>query len=208
MSKAGLEAQSYDSWVEAVSVPIKIARVNSTGKCYIVIAVGQGKVRCKGDVLRVQGCSAMHASLDKVFLESKVTISELDLSEELLNQLKNQSVPRPKKPKVPREPREPKSKWVTYDKLYGQLRLTKWAEKQLVREGKGIAEDGLGNYLDGDHGCQDAAYDLAMGHYELDHAGVPERHVIRECAADLIYEGMYAVIKKFEKQGKNTEVKR
>jgi hypothetical protein len=186
---------------------VQLVIVNATAKSFILIAQDATKVRCKGEVIRVNGCSAMH-NADKVFLKSKVTVcSPQDLTEELLNNLKNQTVPRPKKPRPPREPREPTSKWVKYDKFYGQMRLTKWAEKQLVREGKGIAEDGLGNYIDGDNALQDCAYDLAMGHYDLDYAGVSERHIIREIAADLIYEGMYTVYKKFKAQGKKTSTK-
>jgi hypothetical protein len=194
--------------MEAVSLPpvIKIARVNSNSKCYIVIAQDETKVRCKGEVIRVQGCSAMHTSADKVFLKGKVTITEHELSEELLTQLKEQEVPKPKVPKAPKEPKEPKSKWVTEDRFDRRLRLTKWAEKELIREGKGIAEDGLGNYINGEHALQDAAYDLAMGHYELDRAGVSSSSIIREIAADLIYEGMHKVLKKFEAQGKKTTV--
>ena len=185
---------------------VQIVIVNATAKSYILIAEDKTKVRCKGEVVRVNGCSAMHGS-DKVFLKSKVTVcAPRDLDETLLINLKNQGLPRPKKPKVPREPREKLSKWVKRDKFDGRLRLTKWAEKELVREGRGIAEDGLGNYIDGEHALQDAAYDLAMGHYDLDYAGITERHVIREIAADLIYEGMHQILKKFEKQGKKTTV--
>lgn len=185
---------------------VQIVIVNATAKSYILIAEDATKVRCKGEVLRVNGCSAMHGA-DKVFLKSKVTVcAPRDLDETLLINLKNQELPRPKKPKVPREPRDKPNKWVKWDKFYGQMRLTKWAEKELVREGKGIAEDGLGNYIDGDHALQDCAYDLAQGHYELDHAGVSERSIIREIAADLIYEGMYKVYKKFKAQGKQTHV--
>ena len=185
---------------------IKLARVNSNSKCYIVIAQDEAKVRCKGEVVRVQGCSAMHASGDKVFLKGKVTVTEHELSEELLTQLKEQEVPKPKVPKAPKVPKPKTSKWVTEDRYDGRLRLTKWAEKELVREGKGIAEDGLGNYIDGDHALQDCAYDLAQGHYDLDYAGVRADSIIREIAADLIYEGMYKVYKKFKEKGKKTDL--
>jgi len=191
-----------------VSLPpsVQIVIVNATAKSYILIAEDKTKVRCKGEVVRVNGCSAMHGS-DKVFLKSKVTVcAPRDLDETLLINLKNQELPRPKKPKPPKEPKNPTSKWVTEDRYDGRLRLTKWAEKELVREGKGIAEDGLGNYIDGDHALQDCAYDLAQGHYDLDHAGVSERSIIREIAADLIYEGMHKVYQKFKKQGKKTSV--
>jgi len=191
---------------------LKLVTVKANGRQYMYLNAGKGKVHVRGEVLAVGGFSTNHGDA-KTFLIDKVDIHTVDLTKELLVHLLAQGKRDAKTDKPIPEPapkvKKPKgNKWVTEDRYDGRLRLTKWAEKELVREGKGIAEDGLGNYIDGDHALQDAAYDLAMGHYDLDHAGVPAHSVIREIAADLIYEGMHIMLKKFEKQGKKVTVDR
>ena len=69
------------------------------------------------------------------------------------------------------------------------------------------AMDQLGNSLD-EHTCSDVAMDMAMYHCDLIDAGVPEGlHIIRECAADCIYEGMMKAVKKCKAAGRSVTVK-
>jgi hypothetical protein len=100
-----------------------------------------------------------------------------------------------------------RKKWVKRGKYSGQLELTDHAVKQLMLEGEDVAWDGLGNYLDEDT-LQDAAVDSARNHYELSIDGVPEEHVLRECAADYIYEGMLKGLKRVKAEGRSTEINR
>ena len=196
---------------------IKLAKVAATGKNYIVIAVDKNKVRCKGEVLRVSGCSAMHEAKDKVFLADRVSVREVDLTEELLNQLKDQTVPKEKNFKMPYEKKAPKKKHplanFVYDAEYGRRwggkgfwQLTEKANRQLIAEGEDIAWDGLGNYID-ERNMQDVAMDAAGYHQDFTDAGMPEGYNPgREAVADMIYEGMLKGLKRVKAEGRKTEM--
>jgi hypothetical protein len=68
-------------------IPIRIVTVMSTGKRFILLSTSwDGKVKCKGEVLRRNGLSAVHAR-NRLFLEDSVKISEVDLTEQLLDEL-------------------------------------------------------------------------------------------------------------------------
>ena len=148
---------------------LKLVTVKANGRQYMYLNAGNGKVHTRGEVLAVGGFSTNHGDA-KTFLLDKVDIRTVDLTKELLAALLAQSKRDPKTDQPIPEPApkvkkvKVKNKWVTEDRYDGRLRLTKWAEKELVREGKGIAEDGLGNYIDGDHALPDAASDRALGH--------------------------------------------
>ncbi len=198
---------------------IKLARVVANSKHYIVIANDGKKVRCKGEVLRVSGHSAMHENKDKVFLADKVVISEVDLTEELLQQLKDQTVPKEKNFKMPYEKKPKKKKhplanFVTdyeYGARYGgrgYWQITEKGIKQLMAEGEDVAWDGLGNYLD-ENTLQDAAMDSASYHMDFTDAGMPEGYNQgREAVADYIYEGMLKGLKRVKAEGRSTEMPR
>ena len=196
---------------------IKVARVTATGKCYIVIATDKNKVRCKGEVLRVSGASAMHENKDRVFLADKVTITETDLTEQFLNQLKEQTVPKPVQPKPSREKKPKKHPLANfvYDSEYGRRyggkgywELTEKACKQLMAEGEDVAWDGLGNYLD-QNMLGDAAMDAASYHSDFTAAGMPEGYNQgREAVADMIYDGMMKGLKRVKAEGRSTSMPR
>lgn len=184
---------------------MKIARINSTGKCYIVVGEGAGKVRCKGEVLRVSGASAMHETRDRVFLRDKVSIFQTDLTESLLIQLKEQNMPKfVVKPSKIRKPKQhPLANCVG-----GYWMLTAKAIKQLEAEGEDIAYDGLGNYLD-ENTLQDAAVDAASYHSDFTDAGMPEGfNKDREAVADMIYEGMLKGLARVKAEGRSTSIRR
>lgn len=197
---------------------MKVARVKTTGKCYVVIAEGQGKVRCKGEILRVSGASTMHESRDKVFLSEKVEVFDTDRNEKMLWMMANQCVPKLKENRVKSEPKPRKPKQhplanFVYDAHYGKKwggkgywTLTEKAEKQLRAEGEDIAWDGLGNYLD-ENVLQDAACDAASYHSDFTEAGMPEGfNQGREVVADMIYEGMLRGLKRVKDSGRSTQM--
>jgi hypothetical protein len=197
-----------------MSIIVKlVATVKFTGKRYFVLRADGKKVHTRGEVLGVGGFDATYGP-DKTFLASAVNIHEVEYTEELLAQLYEQGTgkklpPAPPPPKVrARRPRSSRRRWLKRDKYTGRLVLTSHARTRLWREGYGVAEDGLGNYLD-EGLLSDAAMDLAAYHPELSYDGAREGfNNIREAAADYLHEGMQACLKEAKKTGRKITMER
>lgn len=98
---------------------------------------------------------------------------------------------------------ERRKKWLV--RVGDRLELTAHAVAQLQAEGYDVGMDGLGNYLSsGD--LESAAMDSAAHHDELTRDGAKEGYgeIVRECAADHIYEGMRRALD--EKRSHNQRV--
>jgi len=194
---------------------LKLVTVKANGRQYMYLNENKGKVHVRGEVLAVGGFSTNHGDA-KTFLADRVTIREVDLTKELLAQLLAQSkrdpvtdkpIPEPA-PKV-KKVKVKKNKWAnkSYDYDGARWELTEYAIKQLAAGGYDYAMDQLGDGLDEQH-ISDAAMDMAMYHCDLTDAGVPEGlHVIRECAADCIHEGMLKAIKQCKSQGRSVKAR-
>lgn len=174
----------------------RVARVKSNGKRYFVVMTTGGKVYCKGEVLSRGGFAASFGK-DKTFKADKVDISEIELTEDLLDELIAQEQPPLKVERAEKKfaKREGRS-WT----------LTEYGRKQLVLEGEDMAWDGIGNYL-GESEMATAAYEVAEFHSGLTDSGVPEgMSQIRECAADYIYQGMLKALERARAVGRKTTV--
>ena len=202
------------------AIPIKLAKVKTNGRRFIVISIDKNKVRCKGEVQRVSGYSAVHGP-DKTFLDNFVEVIDEEYTEALLNELHRESTTVLEKPKslvlppeikpmktakMPKADIHARKKWLVYDKYSNRLYLTDHARKQLELEGYDVACDGLGNYLT-ENSLQDAAMDGAAYHCELEQDGMkPGYSITAEAAADYIYSGMLRALKEFHAAGKNTGI--
>lgn len=67
-------------------VPIKLVTVNANGKRYVYISQDRNKVKVHGKVERVAGFDAVYGP-DKTFLLDRCTVTDVDLTEELLKEL-------------------------------------------------------------------------------------------------------------------------
>jgi hypothetical protein len=189
--------------------PIRLVRVKATGKRFIYLAEDKGKVRCRGEVQSVSGFSAKHGK-DRTFLADRVEVlPEVDYTEELLVGLLaehaiavQQTVARLVSEVMELKPK--RKLWLKRGSD-GRLELTEHARKELDAGGYDCALDGLGNYFSPDD-LESAATDLAMYHDELTRDGAKEGYtIIRECAADYIYEGMLRALKEKEAKGERVE---
>ena len=165
-------------------IPIKIVTVKANGKRYIFLDELNGKVHTKGEVNQVSGHSARHDP-NKTFMADRVEVREVDLSEELLNELLAQNgVIQPLEVKQP--------KWVKVHND-GHRELTPHARKEFKRMGYDLGMDGFGSHLV-EESIEDYAIDTARYNVELTSEGIPESHVIRECAADLVADGLFKAL--------------
>jgi hypothetical protein len=137
------------------------------------------------------------------------------ISERYLKEHMAVSHPKPVKP-----PKEPKVKTKTKTKLsrnkwvkayseggYRYFEFTELARKSLRDAGEDMAWDGLGNYVNVQD-LETAAYEIAMDHPDLDDADLPKGHVLREIAADIIYDGMLKGKARVIAEGRSLEVPR
>jgi hypothetical protein len=189
-------------------IPKLIARVKSNGKRYFVINIGHGKVYCKGEIKNRSGFSATFGD-DKRFLEDRVEITQVDLTEDLLDELIAQEGPVTAPIVSPKVEKVGRKKWTkTVGKGFDKRReLTDYAIKRLKLEGEDLAWDALGNYMN-EQDLENAAMEIAMEHYELTEEGVPQFNVLREIAADYLYDGMLKGKKRVIAEGRSLEVPR
>lgn len=171
---------------------MRLCTVKATGKRYIYAGERRDIITVRGEVRRVQGSDAAHGP-DKKFKRDAVWVVEVDLNEQLLQELYEQSdIKDPPPPPPP--PEEPKwvEWWTDWDGRR-RARLTEFADKRLIEMGRDIASDmeGIQDF------AQDAAMDTAAYLQELSREGVREGHMVpcREAAADMIYEGITQVLK-------------
>ena len=196
-------------------IPIKLVKVRANGKRFILLEeqaseperTGSSvrKIRCKGEVLRVSGCSAVHGD-NKVFMGDRVDIIDAELSEELLKELMLEAGPQAGPPPPEAKEKVKKRKhWAVRDRS-GHWELTSFGRNSLQREGYDLGDAEIGNTLD-EETLQDAAMDMARYHMELDADGVPSGYTgLRECAADYIHEGLCKALEERRKQGRKTSM--
>jgi hypothetical protein len=72
-------------------IPAKLATLKSNGRRFLVQRLAIDKVYCRGAVKSVSGYSSSHQP-DVVFKRDAVTISEVDRTPELLNDLLNEAL--------------------------------------------------------------------------------------------------------------------
>jgi len=202
-------------------IPVRLATVTANGKRFIVISEEKNKVRCRGEVLRVSGASAVHGP-DKVFLANRVTVTGVDYDESLLLSLAAEVDSPPHSAievifcrcKVCKHTFVSKEEYDEH-KMYCKPKvkrkryisdgmITKYGNERLVAEGYDCAMDQLGNGWD-ESMLSDAAMDCAAYHHELTIDGAREGVYtgIRESAADSIYEGMLKALAEKRAAGKD-----
>jgi hypothetical protein len=167
-------------------IRIRLVKVKLTGKRFQLLGESRGIVHCKGEVRRVNGFDTMNGP-DRKFKRDYVDIVEDTLTEELLASLLAEAVdPLP----------EPRKAWAKQEldyTMHPSFVLTVHGRKRLEQAGYELAMDtrGIEEY------AQDAAMDVAAYHSELTEDGVPEGYmsVLREVAADYVYDGILRALK-------------
>lgn len=182
-----------------------LATVRFTGKRYFVYSSEGRKVRCRGEVIGLGGFAATHGP-DKVFFADAVTIHEVDVTEELLQQLYKQGTGNdyvaPSPAPAPKVKVIGRKKWVKTEGegTHRVYTLTAYARRHLEAEGYDVARDRMCDVDFDEDWLQSAAMDMALYHPELTADGVREGYTfLREAAADVIYGGMQRAVQRRDK---------